>query len=96
VRIYEFQDLIREIYFEKDNRRGIDGTFVWFTEEVGELARALRSGNTIKLKEEFADVLAWLVSLASLCNINLEEMAVNKYDKGCPKCGQKPCTCREF
>ncbi|MDI6689885.1 MAG: MazG nucleotide pyrophosphohydrolase domain-containing protein [Actinomycetota bacterium] len=96
MRIYEFQDLIREIYFEKDNRRGIDGTFVWFTEEVGELARALRLGDTTKLKEEFADVLAWLVSLASLCDVNLEEMAVNKYSKGCPKCEQKPCTCREF
>ncbi len=92
--IEDFQGLIKEIYFEKDNRRGVEGTFVWFTEEVGELARAIRENNQARLREEFADVLAWLVSLASICKVDLEE-SVEKYLSGCPKCGQKPCVCSE-
>jgi NTP pyrophosphatase (non-canonical NTP hydrolase) len=63
--IKEFQELIKEIYFEKDSKRGIEGTFVWFTEEVGELARAIRENDLRRLNEEFADVFTWLVSLAS-------------------------------
>jgi NTP pyrophosphatase (non-canonical NTP hydrolase) len=91
--IKEFQELIKEIYFEKDNRRGITGTYIWFSEEVGELARAIRQSDPGKLEEEFADVFAWLVSLASLCKIDLEEAATAKYKKGCPKCEKSPCIC---
>ena len=39
--IREFQQLIRDIYFQKDNQRGVQGTFLWFVEEVGELAEAI-------------------------------------------------------
>ena len=90
--IKDFQDLIKQIYYKKDNKRGVEGTFVWFTEEVGELARAIRSENQDQLKEEFADVFAWLVSLASLRGIDLQE-AVEKYSEGCPKCNRNPCSC---
>ncbi len=95
MKISEFQKLIEDIYFDKDNRRGLMGTFAWFVEEVGELSRELRSdGNEKRLKEEFADVLAWLSTLASLAEIDLEE-AAKKYSQGCPKCHQMPCVCRE-
>lgn len=92
--VSEFQQLIRDIYFEKDNRRGADGTFRWLSEEVGELARGLRKGDRENLSEEFADVFAWLVSLASIEGIEMEE-AIAKYASGCPKCGSKPCRCVE-
>ncbi|MBI2267079.1 MAG: nucleotide pyrophosphohydrolase [Armatimonadetes bacterium] len=88
----EFQERIREIYYEKDSARGTAGTFQWLAEEVGELARALRTGNRENLDEEFADVLAWLVSLATLCGVSMEE-AAGKYRKGCPKCMKTPCLC---
>lgn len=90
--IQDFQDLIREIYYRKDSNRGMYGTFVWFIEEVGELARAIRENDEEKLEEEFSDVFAWLASLASLCNIDLEK-AIEKYCSGCPKCGAQPCNC---
>ncbi len=92
--IKEFQKLIKDTYFEKDSRRGIEGTFRWFVEEVGELARAIRKGDPVNLKEEFADVAAWLFSLANLLGVDMEE-AVKKYEQGCPKCGNIPCTCDE-
>lgn len=90
-----FQDLIREIYFEKDNRRGIPRTFQWFVEEVGELAKAIREGKRDHIEEEFADVTAWLSSLANLLNISLEEVVLKRYGNGCPKCGSIPCKCKE-
>ncbi|MGQ9707270.1 MAG: MazG nucleotide pyrophosphohydrolase domain-containing protein [bacterium] len=92
--IAQFQQQIREIYFDRDYRRGEDGTFRWFTEEVGELARALRRNVTEEKEEEFADVFAWLVSLASLAGVDMEK-ACAKYKYGCPKCRLAPCRCPE-
>lgn len=93
MQLSEFQRLIEQIYFEKDNARGVGGTFLWFIEEVGELATELREGNDKQaLSDEFADVLAWLATLASISGIELTE-AVQKYARGCPGCGAAPCTC---
>ena len=88
----EFQALIGQIYLRKDGERGIAGTFQWFVEEVGELARALRKQNQAGLQEEIADCLAWLVSLANLTGVDVET-AAEKYTKGCPKCGRPECGC---
>ena len=92
--VQEFQKLIEEIYFERDAARGVDRTFVWFTEEVGELAKEIRrnSRDRERLREEFADVFAWLSTLASLLGIELQE-AARIYENGCPKCRSTPCTC---
>lgn len=90
----EFQQLIHSIYFAKDSGRGVQSTFMWFVEEVGELAERLRSGTREELEEEFADVAAWLVTLASIKGIDLET-AVRKYANGCPKCHGTPCRCAE-
>ncbi|MEE9394726.1 MAG: MazG nucleotide pyrophosphohydrolase domain-containing protein [Planctomycetota bacterium] len=92
MQIREFQDLIERTYFEKDSSRGLDGTFMWFVEEVGELARALKGDDRDNLIEEFSDVLAWLSSLASIKGIKMEEVAA-RYAEGCPKCHDIPCSC---
>ncbi len=93
MKISEFQNLIKELYHTKDSKRGIDRTFIWFVEEVGELAGAIRSGKN--MGEEFADVLAWLLSLANLCNVDVEEEVKAKYPGVCVKCNSNPCICRE-
>lgn len=95
MKISEFQKLIEDIYFGKDSQRGLMASFAWFVEEVGELSRELRSDrDEARLKAEFADVLAWLSTLASLAEIDLED-AAGKYSSGCPKCHQTPCVCDE-
>ena len=95
MKISEFQKNIEDIYFAKDSDRGLLGTFAWFVEEVGELSRELRSQEDKKrLQDEFADVLAWLSTLASITGIDLDE-AAGKYARGCPKCHETPCICDE-
>jgi len=88
----ELQGVIRRTYVARDRSRGVDATFRWFTEEVGELARAIRKGDRRNLELEFSDVLAWLVSLANLMEVDLETV-VGRYAASCPKCGASPCTC---
>ncbi len=89
----EFQRLIEAIYFERDSKRGLEGTHMWFCEEVGELTRALRRGRKEELEGEFADVLAWLATLASISGVDLAEAARKKYARGCPRCRGTPCAC---
>lgn len=93
MRIREFQKKIEDIYLERDSARGLNGTFMWFVEEVGELARALKNGKREELEAEFADCAAWLVSLASIAKIDLGSAVGKKYGTGCPRCGKTPCTC---
>ncbi len=90
----EWQKLIEKIYFAKDSKRGLDKTFNWLIEEIGELARAIRKGDKIKITEEFADCLAWLLSVGSILKIDAER-AMEKYAQGCPKCRSLPCKCKE-
>jgi NTP pyrophosphatase (non-canonical NTP hydrolase) len=90
----ELQQIIRDTYDAKDRRRGVEGTFMWFMEEVGELASALRGGSDAEKAAEFADVLAWLATLANLAEVDLEAALRDKYGGGCPGCGKMPCACR--
>ncbi|MBM3215028.1 pyrophosphohydrolase [Candidatus Poribacteria bacterium] len=92
--IAEFQRRIEAAYFERDAARGVPTTFVWFTEEVGELAKEVRRQprDTQRLTAEIADVFAWLSTLASMLGIELTDCA-EVYADGCPKCGKSPCAC---
>src|SRR5262245_3992809 len=89
----QFQQVIRETYDLKDRRRGIEGTFMWFMEEIGELATALRNGTADEKAAEFADVLAWLATLANGAGVDLDAAVQAKYGGGCPGCKQMPCVC---
>ena len=76
-----------------DASRGVEGTFMWLTEEIGELATALRSGSHEEQSLEFADVLAWLATIANVVEVDLEDAVARKYGTGCPGCGQLACVC---
>lgn len=89
----QLQELIRAMYMSKDVARGIDGTFMWLMEEVGELAAALRDGTHEERQAEFADVLAWLATIANVADIDLASAVAAKYGGGCPGCGQLVCAC---
>ncbi|MDP8956180.1 MAG: pyrophosphohydrolase [Actinomycetota bacterium] len=88
----EFQETIRRTFLQRDAARGVDGTFRWLVEEVGELAKAIRNEEHDQLVHETGDVLAWLASVANLVEVDLEEAAA-RYANGCPRCGGQPCAC---
>jgi len=79
-----FQRLIHDRYYATDSARGAARTFLWFSEEVGELAHALGKlekgePDRANLREEFADVLAWLATLANISGVDLEQAIHEKY-----------------
>jgi NTP pyrophosphatase (non-canonical NTP hydrolase) len=87
------QQMILQMYGAKDAARGDAATFLWLTEEFGELATAVRSGTREELAAEMADVLAWLATLANIRGVDLQSAVRRKYGQGCPGCGQVPCLC---
>lgn len=88
----EFQDTIRRTFLGRDEDRGLDGTFRWMVEEVGELAKSFRRGDHAEMTHEVGDVLAWLASVANVAGVDLQE-AAGRYAHGCPMCGDIPCRC---
>lgn len=132
VSIEQFQSLIKKMYFVKDAARGIPATFLWLTEEIGELASALRETEHAKaqiaedasrdthkdasrsdnggdkqhqelladfqkkhqnLSAEFADVFAWLATIANVAEVDLATALFEKYGSGCPGCHAFVCSC---
>jgi NTP pyrophosphatase (non-canonical NTP hydrolase) len=92
VDLAELQDVIERTYGERDRARGVPATIAWLTEELGELAQAVRKGTHDEQVEEFADVLAWVATLANQVGVELNA-ALDRYARGCPKCGALPCVC---
>jgi NTP pyrophosphatase (non-canonical NTP hydrolase) len=88
----ELQDLMARTYGERDAQRGVPATIAWLTEELGELAQAVRKGTRQQQLHELGDVLAWLASLANQLDLTFDEATAN-YRSGCPKCGAIPCHC---
>lgn len=96
MRIKDFQQLMMHLYGHNDLKRGADRTMLWLVEEIGELAEAVRKEDREAMEEEFADVLAWLASLANVLEVDLEMAARSKYDGRCPRCGKEPCICKNI
>jgi NTP pyrophosphatase (non-canonical NTP hydrolase) len=74
-----FQKHIADCYEATDRARGTPKTFLWFIEEVGELATALNGTDRANLEEEFADVIAWLCTLANINDVDLAAVVAKKY-----------------
>jgi NTP pyrophosphatase (non-canonical NTP hydrolase) len=91
--ITDFQKMMHRLYSNRDFERGVEGTYRWLKEEVDELGAALETNNKRALEDEFADVIAWLASLANVVKVDLEKAAFNKYHNECPKCKRSPCQC---
>jgi len=86
--------MMEQLYIKSDKKRGVEATFKWLSDELQELKEALNDKDKTVLEKEFADVLAWLASLANITGVNLEKATLEKYNNKCPKCKQAPCTCK--
>jgi NTP pyrophosphatase (non-canonical NTP hydrolase) len=89
----EFQEMMRHLYFHRDSKRGVKGTYDWLVEEVEELGESLKGNDRKAMENEFADAVAWLASLANVVDVDLEKSTLGKYASKCPKCGHAPCQC---
>ena len=87
--ITAFQKHIRDRYEQVDRERGTPKTFIWFIEEIGELATALNLDDQANLEEEFADVVAWLCTLANINDVDLASAISRKYLSEKPPQGHK-------
>lgn len=92
VDLRQLQDVIERTFGERDRARGVPASVAWLAEEVGELAQAVRKGSRDQQVHEFADVLAWVASLANQVGVDLAE-AIERYRDGCPRCASIPCGC---
>jgi NTP pyrophosphatase (non-canonical NTP hydrolase) len=92
MQISAFQQTMQELYGEADRKRGIPATVAWLTEELGELAQAVRKGTAEQQLHELGDVFAWLASLANQLGLDLDAAAA-RFVEGCPKCASSPCVC---
>ena len=78
--ITDFQKHIEAKYAQYDRARDWSRTFAFFIEEIGELATALSEADDRQnLEEEFADVVAWLCTLANVANVDLAGAIAKKY-----------------
>ncbi|MFO0883764.1 MAG: nucleotide pyrophosphohydrolase [Pirellulales bacterium] len=93
VNLADFQQLIKNMYLEKDLARGVEGTFIWFMEEIGELATSLRAGTHEERLGEFADVLAWLTTIANVVGIDLFQRSPKSMDQAVQVAISLVCTC---
>jgi NTP pyrophosphatase (non-canonical NTP hydrolase) len=89
ISIAGFQKHISDRYEKVDRERGTPKTFLWFIEEVGELATAMHGDDRANLEEEFADVFAWLCTLANINDVNLADAVARKYLGDAPPKGHK-------
>lgn len=86
------QAQITATFGARDRTRGVDGTFRRLVEEVGEVAKAIRGTDRDAIALELSDVVAWTVSLAAVCGVDLDG-ALRRYERGCPRCRTSPCRC---
>ena len=90
--IRDLQATIEATFGDRDRERGLPSSVAWLTEEVGELAQAIRKGTPEDQLLELSDVVAWVASIANQLGLDLEA-ALERYRTGCPRCGASPCTC---
>lgn len=99
----ELQKLMLNLYFQKDQKRGLEKTVLWLVSEVGELSEIIAKNGELSNKQdlktelslELADCFAWLYSVANLLNIDADEAFLQKYPNKCPRCLSLPCKCKE-
>jgi NTP pyrophosphatase (non-canonical NTP hydrolase) len=92
VELGELQAVIERTFGERDRARGVPATVAWLAEEIGELAQAVRKGTRAEQEHEFADVLAWVATLANQVGVDLAAVT-ERYADGCPRCHRLPCRC---
>ena len=66
---------------------------MWLMEEIGELATSRGRTAPTRSMGEFADVLAWLTTIANVVGVNLTQAVQQSTVRAAPGCGRFVCSC---
>ncbi|RLG22458.1 nucleotide pyrophosphohydrolase [Methanosarcinales archaeon] len=77
--ISEFQRILKNRYLEKDRLMGELFMLSVLTEEVGELAKAIRYKNSERIAEELGDVVFVAFCISNLFDIDMERCLKSRY-----------------
>ncbi len=91
--LHAWQDMFKNIYGRVNKVAGREKCWLHLHEELGEVSRAFRLKERINLKDELADVFAWLVAFCNNLGIGLEFSILKCYSGRCDVCGKKQCQC---
>ena len=94
ISIYDLQRLVKQIDHKNNS---IDEYFYKLSEEVGELAKAIRKDERLEnsgdikgtIEEELYDVMYYIVCLANMYDIDLEQCAILKEKLNAEKYNRK-------
>jgi len=92
------------VYGNINRNNGIFFAICRLQEEIGEAKAAhhfddvANSSVTLSMRRlniarEFADVLAWIFSIASMLDLDLDTTILEQYGGKCYRCGERPCDC---
>lgn len=62
-------------------------------DESDEKAQSKLKAVESNLKTEFADVVAWLATIANIVDVDISDALAEKYGHGCPGCSNLVCDC---
>ena len=68
---------MKDLYIERDRKRGLDKTLLWLQSEEGELVDAYLKKDISAIEEEVDDVLAWLCTLANINDVDIQKACEN-------------------
>jgi len=88
-----WQDMFKNIYGRVNKVAGREKCWLHLHEELGEVSRAFRLKERVNLRDELADVFAWLVAFCNNSGIGLEFAILRHYPGKCDVCGKKQCQC---
>ena len=89
----EWQLMFHNIYGRVNRIAGREKCWLHVNEELGEISRAFRLGQKKPLRDEIADVFAWLVAFCNHMKIDIEEAVLNEYPTKCNVCDRDKCCC---
>ncbi len=93
-----------QLYFEQNSRYGFEHCALRLFSEIAEIIEleqsvALAGMNAHQIQLEYAkeivDVFAWVIAIAGILQIDIENAVMSVYGQGCPVCSKKPCMCKK-
>lgn len=89
----DWQAMFRKIYGRMNKAIGKHKVWDHLLEEIGEVSKESRHKRQNELRDELADVFAWLIAFCNNSGIDLETAILSHYPGRCDVCGESKCNC---